>query len=211
MTIKSLRKRLWQKNAPVGKEDTIDTSTISLIRPIEFPLVLAHNYAPMNANAANTTLCSVAIIMDCTTLANNRWQTEQWEASSVIRDTQSKDIAERVIVRDEKLTRIKFHGHEIRLFRDEAEGYLYNITSPYPKVFVLWRMHDEVARPERVTVSYHEGARWMDSDEKVDGVPLPAELVPWIREFAELHYKPEPKKPKRYASNKDKGRMGRID
>jgi hypothetical protein len=73
-------------------------------------------------------------------------------------------------------------------------------------------MHDDdVARPERVTVSYHEGARWMDSDEHVDGVPLPAELVPWIREFATLHYKPEPKKQKRYASNKDKGRMGRID
>ncbi len=65
-------------------------------------------------------------------------------------------------------------------------------------------MHDELARPERVTVSYHEGARWMDSDEKVDGVPLPAELVPWIREFATLHYKPEPKKQKRYASNRDK-------
>ena len=60
--------------------------------------------------------------------------------------------------------------------------------------------HDEVARPERVTVSYHEGARWMDSDEKVDGVPLPVELLPWIRGFAEQHYKPEPKKPKRYAS-----------
>ena len=51
----------------------------------------------------------------------------------------------------------------------------------------------------------------MDSDEKVDGVPLPAELVPWIREFAVRHYKPEPKKQKRYASNKDKGRMGRFD
>jgi len=35
--------------------------------------------------------------------------------------------------------------------------------------------------------------------------------LPWIREFAERHYKPEPKKPKRYASNKDKGRMGRIE
>ena len=149
--------------------------------------------------------------MERIALAGNRWQTEQWEARGVIRDAAPPGSAEQVIVRGEKLTQISFPGHQIRLYRDEAEGYLFNITSPEPKVFVLWRMHEDVARPERVTVSYHEGARWMDSDERVDGVPLPAELVPWIREFATQHYKPEPKKQKRYASNKDKGRMGRID
>jgi hypothetical protein len=85
-----------------------------------------------------------------------------------------------------------------------------NITSPQPKVFVMWRMHDAIARPEMLTVSYNEGARWMDSDEHVDGVPLPPELLPWIGQFAELHYKPEPRKPRRYASNKDKGRMGGV-
>ncbi|MNC93771.1 hypothetical protein D3C83_104780 [compost metagenome] len=71
-------------------------------------------------------------------------------------------------------------------------------------------MHDEIARPDLLTVSYHEGARWMDSDENVDGVALPPELLPWIVEFLEQHYHPEPPQPKRYASNKDKGRMGHF-
>ena len=165
----------------------------------------------MDTLNANPAICTVAVIMDRNTLTGNRWLDVQWEASGVVRDASPAGDAGQVIVRDEKLTRLIYPGHQIRLFRDEAEGYLYNITSPEPKVFVLWRMHGEVARPERVTVSYHEGARWMDSDEKVDGVPLPAEFVPWIRAFAEAHYKPEPKKQKRYASNKDKGRMGRSD
>jgi hypothetical protein len=165
----------------------------------------------MDATEAKFTVCPVAVIMDCITLSNNRWQNVQWEASEVLCDASPAGSVEQTLARDEKRTRTVYPGHRIRLFRDEAEGYLYNILSPQPKVFVLWRMHDDVARPERLTVSYHEGARWMDSDEKVDGVPLPAELVPWIREFAEQHYKPEPKKQKRYASNKDKGRMGRID
>ena len=178
---------------------------------IEFRKEQAHNRFPMDVIDPALTVYPVAVIMDCRTLADNRWQTVQWEAHGVVPDTSPAGTAEQVITRDEKLTRIVYPGHRIRLFRDEAEGYLYNITSPDPKVFVLWRMHDEVARPERVTVSYHEGARWMDSDEKVDGVPLPAELVPWMRAFATQHYKPEPKKQKRYASNKDKGRMGRID
>lgn len=163
----------------------------------------------MDAFNTNPLAWPIAVLMDCKMLTGNRWQTMQWEASGVVQDTGGP--AEAVVERTENFTRFVFPGHQIRLFRDEAEGYLYNIMSPQPKVFVLWRMHDEVARPDRVTVSYHEGARWMDTDEHVDGVALPPELVPWIRAFAEQHYKPEPKKQKRYASNKDKGRMGRID
>ncbi|MDB5810941.1 MAG: hypothetical protein JWN94_3063 [Betaproteobacteria bacterium] len=159
----------------------------------------------------NSTICPVVIVMACHKLVNNRWMTEQWAASEVLIDTAGAKAIDQSGSENSSDARFVFDGHAIRLFRDEAEGYLYNIMSPEPKVFVLWRMVDDIARPERVTVSYHEGARWMDSDEKVDGVTLPAELVPWIRQFAEQHYKPEPKKQKRYASNKDKGRMGRID
>jgi hypothetical protein len=115
-----------------------------------------------------------------------------------------------VIVENEKLTHVLFPGYRLHLARDEAEGYFMNLTSPAPKVFVLWRPVDGVARPERLTVSYTEGTRWADSGEQVDGVPIPAELVPWIAEFVEAHYRPEPPKKKRYASNKDKGRMGHV-
>jgi hypothetical protein len=171
----------------------------------------AHNPARMEETDRKVTSWPVAVVMDCVSLANNRWQTVQWEASEVVNDIYPAGSAELVLARDEQLTRIVHPGLSVRLFRDEAEGYLYNITSPEPKVFVLWRMHESSAKPERVTVSYHEGARWMDTDERVDGVPLPAEWIPRIRVFAEQHYRPEPKKQKRYASNKDKGRMGRID
>ena len=176
----------------------------------------AHNPARMERtdakdSDAKLTCWPVAVVMDCKALTNNRWQSVQWEASGVINDIYPAGSMEQVIARDEQRTRTVHPGLIIRLFRDEAEGYLYNITAPEPKVFVCWRMLESGAKPERVTVSYHEGARWMDTDEKVDGVPLPAELIPWIRAFAEQHYKPEPKKQKRYASNKDKGRMGRLD
>ena len=171
----------------------------------------AQNRQPMKiSNGVTAATYPVAVIMERVALAN-RWQSESWEAKGVVPDTLPAGSGEHVIVSQGKLTQILFPGHLLRLFLDEAEGYFYNISSPQPKVFVLWRMHDDVARPERVTVSYHEGARWMDSDEHVDGVPLPDEILPWIREFAERHYKPEPKKQKRYASNKDKGRMGRFE
>jgi hypothetical protein len=141
---------------------------------------------------------SVAVVMQRRAL-NNRWQSEAWEVFRVLPNYAGAPES-RVVFDADSVTQWLHPGHEILLHRDEAEGYYLNVSTEQPKVFVLWRMHDEVARPERVTVSYHEGARWMDSDEKVDGVPLPVELLPWIRGFAEQHYKPEPKKPKRYAS-----------
>ena len=152
----------------------------------------------------------VAVIMERSKLAS-AWLPYRWEAKGVVRDIFPAAARERVMLQDEQSLQILYPGLELRLMRDEAEGYYLNLTSPAPKVFVLWRLHDEQARPEFVTVSYHEGARWMDSDEQVDGAPLPDELRPWLREFIECHYRPEPKKPRRYASSKDKGRMGRFE
>jgi hypothetical protein len=150
----------------------------------------------------------LAIIMERTVLTN-RWASEQWEARGVVRDLAGGSA--RVIVENERLTQMLFPGYRLRLARDEAEGYYLNLTSPEPKVFVLWRPADGVARPERLTVSYGEGTRWADSGEQVDGVPIPSDLLPWMAEFVEAHYRPEPPKKKRYASNKDKGRMGRFE
>ena len=168
---------------------------------------MAHNARAMSETVIKTWDWPAAVIMERMAITN-RWASEKWEAKGVVRDTAPRGAPALVIVRQEKLTQMLFPGHVIKLHRDEAEGYYYNISSPQPKVFVLWRMEDDVAKPQFVTVSYHEGSRWLDSGENVDGVQLPPELMPWMAEFVDLYYKPEPKKPKKYASNKDKGRMG---
>ena len=152
----------------------------------------------------------VAVIMQRTAL-KSRWASEQWEAKGVVRDTGTAGEAPRVIVEGEGFTQYLFPGHYLKLTRDEAEGYYLNLTSPEPKVFILWRDEDGMARPERMTVSYGEGTRWADSGEQVDGVSIPQDLLPWMAQFVEAHYQPEPPKKKRYASSKDRGRMGRTE
>ncbi len=152
----------------------------------------------------------IAVVMERAKLASP-WQPYRWEARGVVRDIFPTGTSERVMRQDEERWQILYPGLELKLMLDEAEGYYLNLTSPQPKVFVLWRLSDEIARPQFATVSYHEGARWLDSSENVDGVPMPVELLPWIGEFVERHYRPEPEKKKRYASNKDSGRMGRSE
>lgn len=148
----------------------------------------------------------LAVIMQRRTLANP-WQTEQWEAKAIVRDP-GDDPAARVITDREGVLEVLHPGFRLHLARDEAEGYYLNLTSPEPKVFVLWRDGERGPRPERLTVSYGEGTRWADSGEQVDGVPVPRDLLPWIAQFVERHYRPEPPKKKRYASSRDSGRMG---
>jgi len=147
----------------------------------------------------------LAVIMERARLAD-RWGTEQWEVKGVVHDTAPAGTAERVIFSDDRTTQYVFPGFDLKLRVDEAEGYFLNITSPQPKVFVLWRKEEEeIASPRLLTVSFNKGARWMDGGAAVDGVALPVDLLSWIGAFVERHYVPEPRKKGRWASNKDKG------
>ena len=121
----------------------------------------------------------LAVIMERTVLTN-RWVSEKWEAKGVVQDSSAPGSPPRVIVESDGLTQVLHPGYRLQLARDEAEGYFLNLTSPEPKVFILWRLVDALPRPEMLTVSYGEGTRWADSGEQVDGVPIPVDLVPWI-------------------------------
>ncbi|OIR03495.1 hypothetical protein GALL_143540 [mine drainage metagenome] len=59
-----------------------------------------------------------------------------------------------------------------------------------------------MARPQMLTVSYGEAARMMDASEQVDGVPLPADLLGWVADFAWRHFRPPEHKRGRYASSR---------
>lgn len=144
---------------------------------------------------------AVAVIMERKVLAN-KWADFQWEAIGVVPDD-GRDSAPRRIYEDARRAQWLFPGFPLELHVDEAEGYFANITSPEPRLFVMWRLEDELARPVLITVSYHEAARMMDANEQVDGVPLPADIRDWMAEFTARHYKPEAgKKGGHYASSK---------
>jgi hypothetical protein len=95
-----------------------------------------------------------------------------------------------------------FAGMALELFKDEGENYALNLDAPDPQVFVLQRKVDEAAdggpwEPIKVTLSYGEGARWMDGGERVESLPMPDALRAWLSEFVALHYVPEKKERKR--------------
>src|SRR5438477_10064425 len=134
----------------------------------------------------------VAVVMQRRPLAN-RWQSEAWEPLAVLMDYEGP-AAPRVLVEEAGTKQWLYPGFDIFLRPSEAEGYYHNVSSREPRVFILWRMEEELAVPQFVTVSYDEASRWMDGGEHVDSVPMPAELFAWVGEYVEQNYRPQPKK-----------------
>ena len=147
----------------------------------------------------NPVFC-IAVIIERRAL-NNRWQNEKWEAIGVIPDP-GDAAAPRLLLQDERGAQWLHGGFRLELFRDEAENYYLNLSTPQPVVFVVRRMDGDMAVPKFVTVSYGEAARFMDSDEQVDSVPMPRDMCDWLGEFVNNNYKPEPKKRSRPPSFK---------
>src|SRR5205814_953319 len=132
----------------------------------------------------------VAVIMQRRPM-DNRWQSEIWEAVGVLADYDAPGEA-RVIVEQAGATQWLYPGFEMVLHRSESEGYYHNVSTQEPRVFVMWRMEQERAVPQFVTVSYDEASRWMDGGEQVDSVAMPAAVFAWVGEFVEKNYRPEP-------------------
>lgn len=135
---------------------------------------------------------------------DNRWQSWRWQLHEVLPMQEAYGTSPRCIWRSEKEEHWLHPGYAVELFRDDAEGYWLNVTTPAPCWFVLWRMEEEasvgaepIAIPHTVTLSYHDAGRWLDAQETVEQVPAPPEVVEWLRAFAEAHYVPEPKRRQR--------------
>lgn len=138
----------------------------------------------------------LAVIMERLVI-KNRWCSEKWCVHGVVLDSSERPAPERVLFEDAQQCLVLFPGRRLALYRDEAEGYYLNLSSPQPKVFVAWRREETLAQPAMITVSYHEAARWLDAGEQVDGVAMPPEIYRWVGEFVEAYYRPQPAKQER--------------
>jgi hypothetical protein len=145
----------------------------------------------------------VAVVMRRERLANP-WQPWRWGLEAVVPHEDAFGAEPRLLVRNDDGERWLHPGFAVELFRDDAEGYYLNVTTPAPCWFVLWRMEEEpglaaepIARPAMVTLSYHDAGRWLDAQETVEQVPAPADVVQWLRAFAQAHYVVEPRQRRR--------------
>jgi hypothetical protein len=135
---------------------------------------------------------------------SSHWQPWRWRLEVVVPDEPGFGSAPRLLQQDDEVQRWLHPGFKVELFRDDAEGYELNATTPAPGWFVLWRLEEEatlapepIARPVVVTLSYNEAGRWLDAQENVEQVPAPPDVVEWLRTWVDEHRTAEPKRRQR--------------
>ncbi|MCQ8895903.1 DUF3305 domain-containing protein [Limnobacter humi] len=120
------------------------------------------------------------------------WQPYRWQASSMF----PAESAPVVSGPDEQWCPVS-----VRVYQDELQGYFLNLDTDQPFVFFMVRYPDDnrLSCPtvEEATLSYDEAARWMDSNEEVQTLPMPEGVRSWLSELVAERYKPEPKQRKR--------------
>ena len=145
--------------------------------------------------------------------AMSRWQSHRWVLEDVVLEGEVSTVeitqVASQIYKNDGVERWKHDSYVVNLYTDDTEGYYLNVTTDAPCWFVLWRMEEEasitdepIAKPEMVSLSYHDAGRWLDAQETVEQVPLPPEIVAWLQAFVDEYHVAEIKKRKRPESFK---------
>lgn len=151
------------------------------------------------AAAPSRPAITVAVVIE-RERAPNSFEDWRFRVADVVPNEAAFGETPRVLRDDGKVRQTLHPGFVVELFRDQAEGYYLNLASGAPVWFVVWRIDDDDpshAWPETVSVSYEEAGRWLDAQERVDNVPLPAEVAGWLQVYTDATYHPEPRKRRR--------------
>ncbi len=115
-------------------------------------------------------------------------------------DPEQTGVRKQLIHSDTDGEQFLWTGFALSLHRDDAESYYFNLMGDRPSVFVVCRPTEGRLQPFLVTLSYDEATSYMEVDEVVSAVAMPAEIYRWCEAFVLEHYVPE-KKRKRKRDN----------
>ena len=144
---------------------------------------------------------------------DNLWQDYIWSPVAVIVGAQPMDPTDewKELRRGEDWVHYLAGTLTLELFAAETDGYRTNLSNPQPYVYIVMTPgeDDDAAEivPFLVTASPHEAEGYTeDSEQIVEGVPMPPEMVAWVREFIVKNHVEEPfkkRKRKAYDPKKD--------
>jgi len=145
--------------------------------------------------------------------SDSRWQDHTFRPVAVIPGAPDKANGDGWTVLRAGDDWTHFHAATVplELFRGETEGYKVNLSNNPPHIYIVLSPGEEVDDPEvvvhLVTACPFEAESYTeDSDQLVEGVPMPGEVAMWIKEFCDTHHKDTPfKKRKRKSYDPRKG------
>jgi hypothetical protein len=137
------------------------------------------------------------VLVEYQVVRDNRWIDGRWAVTGVVAGEQLADngLHSKLVHSSEAGQQYLWSGLSVELHPDDAESYYCNLMSDHPGVFVICsEAQDEPLQPAIVTLSYGEAASYMETDQRVERVEMPAELYRWLEQYVLANYVPEKKK-----------------
>ncbi len=150
----------------------------------------------------------VSIIVGFQSTCDNRWKNGYWKVTGLVAGgTDGTGVQRQSLHAATEGAQYLWTGLSVELHRDDAESYYFNIISDSPRVFVICSQQEdsEPLKPFIATLSYDEAASYMEADEVVESVEMPAELYRWVEQYVLDNYLPEKKKKRKRDNWKEVG------
>lgn len=128
--------------------------------------------------------------------ASSPWLDVIWQATGIAIGAQAPADPMQPIREDGDSALYLVGGLRVRLFADECESYYYNLVSDAPKAYVIAHVDQPGARPQpfRVSMSFDEAHAYLEGEDEIYAVDVPAELYRWTEAFVIANYFPEKKR-----------------
>jgi len=167
---------------------------------------------PESLAAISPRSCPVAVLVEYQVVHDNRWIDGRWAVSGVVAAEQSAGAGMhcKLVHSNEAVKQYLWTGLSIELHKDDAESFYCNLMSDKPSVFVICdEEQDAPLQPSIVTLSYSEATTYMETDQRVERVEMPAELYRWLEQYVLVNYVPEKKKKRKRIDWKEDDRERR--
>jgi hypothetical protein len=151
----------------------------------------------------------VAVLVEYQLVYDNRWIDGRWVVTGVVASKQPVEagVHRKLIHSGDEAQQYLWTGLSIELHKDDAESFYCNLMSDKPSVFVICgEEQDEPLQPSIVTLSYGEATTYMETDQQVERVEMPAELYRWLEQYVLANYVPEKKKKRKRVDWKESDR-----
>ena len=127
--------------------------------------------------------------------AVSRWADYVWTAAGITVGGHTDAPEAQLIREDQGVSYFLIGGLDVALHADECESYYYNLVSDSPRAYVIAHTDGGQTQPEpfRISMSFDEAHAYLEGEEEIYAVDVPAELYLWTEAFVIAHYFPQKK------------------
>jgi len=135
----------------------------------------------------------VIVVMERRPAEVSAWVDHIWKAVGVTVGNTLDSQHESMVEQQDGFRLYIYPGYQVNLHIDECDSYYHNLMSPSPQCYVIVRQdeEDDEPRPFIVSLSFDEAHAYLEGDDTVFAVDMPAELYRWTESFVLTHYCPQ--------------------